>query len=297
MACHGPLAFFGTRDSYTYARCSQCQTLQLSPMPSTEDLERAYSEDYARSGHYGTDPEAIFDAVAPFYRAVLRELRLANLPPGPILDVGCGWGGMCRHLRANGYDYMGIDFESESLEYCRSLSLNVRAGGLSTFAGHQGTYSAILLLGVFEHLNNHAELLDQVLGMLKPGGVLVILIPTARLYTAMARTKQILSSGPELPQLHSAFCPPWHTTIFSAPGARRLIEAHGFVVARLVPSPSGKNKGAIRLVQLLATFVARAGSTVFGEQWPLVLTHIFVCRARNDRPGASVSSVARSRKG
>lgn len=287
VACGGSTEFFGTRDTYTYARCSQCGTLQLSPFPSAEDLQRAYSEHYARSGHYGTDGEAIFESAGPFYRAVLEELRRASLPPGPILDVGCGWGGMCRLLRENKYEYLGIDFESESLEYCRTLSLNVRPGSLSAVAGQEGGYSAILLLGVFEHLHDHAELLDQAVKLLKPGGVLLILTPTARLYTVVARLRQRLLSTSELPELHAAFCPPWHTAIFSVRGARRLLEHHGFVVDRLVPSPSGNSQGAIRFVQMLATLVARGGSALFGMGWPLVLTHIFVCRVKRIDEGRS----------
>ena len=279
VACEGPLEFFGTRAAYTYARCSRCGTLQLSPFPTAAELARAYSQDYARSGHYGADGAAIFESAAPFYRAVLEELRRAKLPPGPILDFGCGWGGMCRLLRESNYEYLGVDFESESLEYCRSLSLNVRAGSLSALAGERSQYAAILLLGVFEHLHDHAELLDQARTLLKPGGVLLILIPTARMYAAVARLRRRLLSTDELSELHQAFCPPWHTAIFSVRGATRLIERHGFVVDRLVAAPSGKSPGPIRLVQMLATLVARGGTTLFGPGWPLVLSHIFVCRA------------------
>ncbi len=281
VACHGAPAFFGSRGAYSYARCSRCGTLQLSPFPTAEELERAYCEDYARSGHYGTDGGDILESAGPFYRAVLDELRRANPPPGPILDFGCGWGGMCRLLRENDYEYLGVDFESESLDYCRSLSLNVRPGSLSALAADEHRYSAILLLGVFEHLHDHAELLEQVKRLLRPGGRLIILIPTARLYAAVARLRQRLLSTVELPELHQAFCPPWHTAIFSVSGARRLIEEHGFTIDRLVPAPSGKSKGAVRAVQITATLVARGGSTLFGTRWPLVLSHIFVCRARS----------------
>jgi len=284
VACRGPLEFFGTRGTYTYASCSSCGTLQLSPFPTAEELERAYSEDYARSGHYGRDGAAIFESAAPFYRAVIDELRREALPPGPILDVGCGWGGMCRLLQEIGYEYLGVDFESESLEYCRSLSLNVRAGSLSALEGQRSQYAAILLLGVFEHLHDHAELLDRARTLLKPGGVLLILTPTARLYAAVARLRQHLRSTNDLPELYQAFCPPWHTAIFSVRGATRLIEDHGFVVDRLVASPSGKSSGPIRLVQMLATIVARGGTAVFGARWPLVLSHIFICRARTREP-------------
>jgi len=283
VACQGALAFFGTRGAYTYARCARCGTLQLSPFPTAAELARAYSEDYPRSGHYGTDGAGIFESAAPFYRAVLAQLRRASLPPGPILDVGCGWGGMCRLLREDGYDYLGVDFESESLDYCRTLSLNVRAGTLSSLNAGDGDYAAILLLGVFEHLQDHADVLNRVATLLKPGGVLLILSPTARLYTIAARLRQRLLSTSELSELHATFCPPWHTAIFSIAGARHLIERHGFVVERLVPSPSGKSKGAIRFIQLLATFVARTGSGIFGTGWPLVLSHIFVCRVTKER--------------
>jgi SAM-dependent methyltransferase len=276
------LEFFGTRGAYTYARCSRCGTLQLFPFPTAAELARAYSEDYPRSGHYGTDGAGIFESAGPFYRAVLAELQRASLPPGQILDVGCGWGGMCRLLRDNGYDYLGIDFESESLDYCRTLSLNVRAGTLSALAPQEGVYSAILLLGVFEHLQDHADVLDRVAKLLKRRGVLLILSPTARLYAIAARLRQRLSSTSDLPELHATFCPPWHTAIFSVEGARQLIERHGFIVERLIPSPSGKSEGAIRFVQMLATFVSRTGSAIFGAGWPLVLSHIFVCRVNKD---------------
>jgi 2-polyprenyl-3-methyl-5-hydroxy-6-metoxy-1,4-benzoquinol methylase len=281
VACGGALSFFGTRGAYTYTRCVQCGTLQLSPFPTAEELARAYSEEYARSNHYGADGAAIFQSAAPFYRAVLGELQRASLPPGPILDVGCGWGGMCRLLRHAGRDYLGIDFESESLAYCRSLSLNVRPGTLEDLAGEKTQYSALLLLGVFEHLHDHARTLEQAAALLKPGGLLIVLTPTARLYTIVVRWRARVLRTTELPELHQAFCPPWHTAIFSVRGARRLIEDHGFVLERLVPSPSGNARGAVRIVQMLATIAARGGSAVFGGGWPLVLSHIFVCRVRS----------------
>ena len=140
VACGGALSFFGTRGAYTYARCVSCGTLQLSPFPTAEELARAYSEEYARSNHYGVDGAAIFESAGPFYRAVLDELQRSALPPGPILDVGCGWGGMCRLLRDARSDYLGIDFESESLAYCRSLSLNVRPGASLLFPLQSSSY-------------------------------------------------------------------------------------------------------------------------------------------------------------
>ncbi len=282
VACGGTVRFFGTRNPYTYARCSQCQTIQLTPFPTDAELAIAYSDEYARSDHYGvSDPDAIFRLSEPFYQALLHQLHQANLPAGQILDFGCGWGGLCRYLAAHHYDYLGIDFPSESLTYCQQRSLNVSAQTLDDLIHQQRQFSAIVLNTVFEHLNHHATTLEQFAKLLVPGGVLIILIPTANLNGALAKLVQGWQGTTELPKLNTTFCPPWHTTIFSTQGMRRLLSHYGFRLERLVPSPSGRAGGLLGVIQAIATVVARTGFQLFGERWPLVLNHIFVCRVQS----------------
>lgn len=278
VACGGALAFYGTRVGYVYARCIGCRTIQLSPFPSQEALDRAYREEYATSGHYGSDPESMLRAAKPFYEAVLRELRRSTTPSGAVLDVGCGWGGMCRLLREQGYDYLGVDFDSQSLEYCRAAGLNVRASDIAQLVQEDERYSAVLLVTVFEHLADHGKALQQLSNLLMPGGVLVLLIPTARLFGILGQLAQLVHGTQELPALHTTFAPPWHTTIFSISGARTVLARHGFVLERIVPAPSGSGSGALRVLQLTASIVAVGGARIFGEAWPLVLNHILVCR-------------------
>lgn len=288
VACGGALKFFGTRPPYTYTRCLQCQTIQLSPFPTDAELAKAYSDDYARSDHYGvTDPDAIFRLSEPFYQAIVQELKQANLPRGTILDFGCGWGGLCRYLNDNDYSYLGVDFPSESLDYCKQRSLNVSASSLDDLIHQQQKFSAILLNTVFEHLNHHGHTLDQFAELLLPGGVLIILIPTANLNGALAKVVQTLRGTSELPKLNTTFCPPWHTTIFSVEGMRQLLPQHGFTLERLAPSPSGRAGGTLGMIQAIATFVATKGFKLFGPSWSLVLNHIFVCRVQ--KLGASAT--------
>jgi len=281
IACGGSLKFFGTRVNYTYVRCLHCKTIQLSPFPTDEELAKAYSDEYAKSDHYGTnDPEAIFQLSSPFYQAVLHELKQSNLPKGSILDFGCGWGGMCRYLQVNNYDYLGIDFPSESLEYCKKLSLNISSETLDQLIEKESKYSAILLITVFEHLNNYAETLEKIAQLLLPGGVLIILIPTANVYGALGKMWQMLRATAELPKLNSTFCPPWHTTIFSTRGMNQLLKQHGFVCDRLLPAPSGKGNGLKGTIQAIVTILAKVGFRLFGESWFLVPNHIFVYKLK-----------------
>lgn len=279
VACNGLLVPFGIREEYSYARCQICGTIQLSPFPTKEELDRAYAEDYATSGHYGIDPEIIFHAASPFYKAVLSELYVNFLPYGTILDYGCGWGGMCRLLRDNEFDYLGIDFESDSLNYCKNNGLNVSADTLDSLLLAEKKFSAILLITVFEHLHDHVQVLHKIRNILMPGGLIIILIPTAQLYGWLARTLCLLRVSPELPALNTTFCPPWHTAIFSVNGANRLITSCGYELVRILPAPSGKGRGLMRVIQGVATVVAQNGYALFGSNWPLVLNHILVYRS------------------
>lgn len=280
VACDGNLSFFGRREGYVYARCSACQTIQLAPFPNKADLDRAYAESYATSGHYGTDPAAILNASRPFYQAILSELRCAEVLRGRVLDLGCGWGGMCRYLRGAGYDYLGTDYPSASLEYCRQIGLTVTDTSLEDLLARREIFSAVLMVTVFEHLQDHAETLRKIHGILQPGGLLLILIPTAGLFGRLASMIRWIKRTDDIPAINTTFCPPWHTAIFSVEGVHHLFTANGFDLVRVQPSPSGNSRGLVGLVQRAATLIAKAGFAVFGTRWPLVLNHLFIYKAR-----------------
>lgn len=280
IACGSPVEFFGRRGTYTYASCKSCGSIQLAPFPTKEELDRAYMEDYPASGHQGADPVAIYESSRPFYDAILQELRLLSSPPATVLDLGCGWGGMCRYLGSAGYDYLGIDYPSASFEFCRQQGLNVRATTLDELDIEGHRFSAVVMNTVFEHLQDHVGTLHSIHRILEPGGLLLVLIPTAGLFGRLARMIRWIRNTNEIPAMNTTFCPPWHTAIFSVTGMHHLLNANGFELVRIRPSPSGSDSGFIGLVQKVATLVAQTGFTLFGTRWPLVLNHLFVYRAR-----------------
>jgi SAM-dependent methyltransferase len=277
-ACRGPLEFFGTRGRYTYEKCSACRSIQLYPLPTPEELAQAYSNDYASSNHYGTDPDQIFENGEPFFRAVTRTLREAGVASGRVLDVGCGWGGMVRVLREEGYDTLGVDYESDSLAYCRAQALPVEVMDLDRLEREGRRFDAILLVTVFEHLVDHRERLERLSALLDPNGVLVVLVPTASLFGTVAGLVRRVRNTREIPAVNGTFEPPWHTTILSVEGFERMVEGTPFVVDKVLASPSGSGRGVKRVIQAAATAVSVGGDRLFGRRWPIVLNHIFVCR-------------------
>jgi len=51
VACFTAVTPFGHRLGYIYGHCSECGTVQLMPLPTAEELSRAYVEKYAVVGH------------------------------------------------------------------------------------------------------------------------------------------------------------------------------------------------------------------------------------------------------
>jgi SAM-dependent methyltransferase len=242
------------------------------------ELARAYEDDYAAANHYGTDPDLIFENGLSFFRAVTAALRESGLASGRVLDVGCGWGGMVRVLRGEGYDTLGVDYESDSLAYCRDTGLPVETMDLDRLAAEGRTFDAVLLVTVFEHLVDHRERLEKLAKLLVPGGRLVVLIPTASLFGAVAGLLQ--RAMRELPPVNGTFEPPWHTTILSVEGFTRMVDGSPFRLERVVASPSGSGRGIKGMVQRTATAISVGGDRLFGPKWPIVLNHIFTCRLK-----------------
>jgi len=274
------LNFFGTRHSYTYKRCTTCGTIQLDPLPSFEHLKDAYISDYAKKGHYCLDPQQSLRANKPFYKAILLILINNKLAEGRILDIGCGWGGLCYLLEQEGLEYIGVDLSQEEVRFCQSEGLNVVQGDINSFDAQREIFSAITLIAVFEHIVDHDQLLMKAKRLLKPDGVLIILSPTARFASLAGRLFQLMTGRRELPAFHKTFCPPWHPVLFSIEGLKSLIARYGMTIEKIIPSPSKSDKGIVGIVQKFATIMGRLGFSVKGEKWPFLISHIFLCRKK-----------------
>ena len=106
-----------------------------------------------------------------------EELAYINsLPPGNILDIGCGLGYMISGVNSSWRKY-GIDVSEWAVErarkYCTSFKgtleeANYRAADL---------FDAIILYQSLEHIPDPIELLIKIRFILKPGGKLILNTP------------------------------------------------------------------------------------------------------------------------
>jgi 2-polyprenyl-3-methyl-5-hydroxy-6-metoxy-1,4-benzoquinol methylase len=109
----------------------------------------------------------------------LAGLRL-RLPPGPVLDIGCGAGPGLRYIASRGHAVYGADGSLYALQEAAKL---VQASGLAQmdatrhFPFAASSFGLVLGNEIIEHLPAGPPFLHECLRVLRPGGMLLLTTP------------------------------------------------------------------------------------------------------------------------
>ncbi len=145
--------------------CGVCGVATTDPWPSDESLAAAYGGAYRPTGGRFSGPG---DAVLTLTRGTLARRLDRIAPPGRVLDVGAGSGGLVGAIARRGREALGLEREAEG-----------PAIRDATLAEMTGQWAAIVFWHSLEHLPEPGADLDRAIGLLAPGGVLTIAIPNA----------------------------------------------------------------------------------------------------------------------
>jgi cyclopropane fatty-acyl-phospholipid synthase-like methyltransferase len=139
--------------------------------PHESDLSRAFDDQAARfeRAPVQSDPEAL-----------ARLVRFADLPADAlILDAGCGPGLVAEAFLEVGGRVGGVDLSAEMIERARRRC--ERFGDRARFEQRSlydpsftGPFDAAVSRYVLHHVEDHRAFLARQIGLLRPGGVLVL---------------------------------------------------------------------------------------------------------------------------
>lgn len=120
------------------------------------------------------------------YFTTMRSDVARHVPhgSGDVLELGCGQGGLGRHLREQGIArrVFGVEIAAEPAAIAREHLDDVLVGDVEAmelpFA--EGQFDAIVAADVLEHLRDPQRVMARLHGLLAPGGVIVVALPNVR---------------------------------------------------------------------------------------------------------------------
>jgi len=133
----------------------QWNEVRFSRWMSAEAIEQFEAE-------HGCDPDAAGH--------VQHVLRLKNLGVRRVLDFGCGFGRFLEMCRLFGLDAHGVD-RSNARRSGANVSIHPELDDAP------GTFDAITMFEVLEHLDDPLSILNLLRSRLNPGGIMVVEVP------------------------------------------------------------------------------------------------------------------------
>jgi len=260
---HADLAdqLFGAPGRWSIRQCGNagCAIGWVDPKPKVQDIGKLYETYYthdsvaderASSGQYTVSRhktlKRLLARLMPWQSAQFASglFHLEDLPPGRLLDVGCGSGGFLAAAAGQGWQAEGIDFDARAIAAANELDgVTARVGDLDDPALVDGTYDAITMSHVIEHLPDPAHAFARCAALLRPGGRLVMVTPNMQ-----AQGRDLFGGdwrGLEIPR---------HLHLFTAASLKRLARDAGFASTQAF-SPLGGHETTFMIDQ--STRIAR----------------------------------------
>lgn len=226
-------------------------------------------------------------------RARVYDEVLALLAPGEsgagrrILDVGCGKGYFLKRAAERGWEPYGQELSPHAVRFARErLGLSrVAQGRVEDAEFSPGTFDAITLWDVIEHLPDPGPILATAARLLAPDGVLFIQTPNIDFHLSYARLKRALSLLPAFRRSRKHLLEAKHHLVqFSRATLARMLERSGltevsFHVLEPIDTVAGSRSRALAAAKRGYTRFARVVWIAGGGRLLIANTlHAFAAR-------------------
>lgn len=205
---------------YTFVRCRGCTMVYVNPQVDDEMLERLYAKSLANEMWVDvltSDAERHYNI--PHHDWLLE--RMEEIRDGRLLlDVGCSIGDFLAQALDRGWDGTGMELGERAAAYARDVhKLHVIEATLEESRLHDASFDAVVMLSVLEHLPQPKRTLREVHRILRPGGVLGVIVPNVQSLAVMVLRAQTRT-----------FTGRNHPNYFSLTTLTRLLSQAGFRV-------------------------------------------------------------------
>ena len=150
-----------------------------------------------------------------------------------MLDVGPGTGIFLHLAHAEfAWNPVGIDICPESAEKAaREFDIDIDVGDFMDFEYAPGTFDCITMLDMLEHTIDPSAVLARAYDLLRPGGVLYVVVPNQRCLMTVLLDRYIRLGAPGGRFFMDRLYVPPHVYYFNPTALRTALERAGFQVA------------------------------------------------------------------
>jgi SAM-dependent methyltransferase len=222
--CRGEDFLYRTTERlFLVVECKDCKMIRLYPRPDPEELRRFYPSQHQT----GDDAPGFWTKLLRrfLYRDQVRFVRTAldEVPgDGPLLDVGCGTGLFLRELNLPQQRMVGLDISADEAGTAWSRNaVPAICGAMPSAPFPSGTFAAITMFGVLEHLYDPSVYVEAAAQLLRPGGRLIVQVPNAASWQFLLLGERW--SGLDIPR---------HLLLFRSEDLENLLEFCGFEIVR-----------------------------------------------------------------
>ena len=223
--------------------CTECGFMFTSPRRSMECELVNYDYFFSQK----ESDSSVYKGRLKIFSERLKVFR-SFCPSGDILDVGAGFGDFLHLCQQTGdYHIKGTEVSKPLIILARELyGLQIDKGFLEEINYPQGSFDAITMWHVLEHVPSPQNMVRQLYRLLKVKGLLFIAVPNESVW---GRTQFIINriktsvnrmAGRSVCKLKKMF--PiyadegnWHLSHFTPMTLRKLLEKVGFEILEVMP--------------------------------------------------------------
>ncbi|RZK23167.1 MAG: methyltransferase domain-containing protein [Hymenobacter sp.] len=219
-----------SQETFTIQQCRGCGFQFTNPRPDAAHIGKYYESDAYVSHNSGAQGLINHVYKAARYFTVRRKValitKLNGSRTGRLLDYGCGTGHFLAGAHRAGWQVTGLEPNARARhDAAARVGLPIREpAALATLT--PGSFDAVTLWHVLEHVHTLSETLAQLIRVLRPGGKLLIAVPNVDSLDAQ-------HYGPNW----AAYDVPRHLYHFGPEAMRRLLARHGLACCQQLPMP------------------------------------------------------------
>lgn len=220
-------------NDYRIVKCMECGFYYVNPRIDLTEAEwtSLYEKDYF--GESMKTPWQISLNHRENEQRLKQITTALNIEKGPFLDMGCGEGYMLKHAADHGFTPQGCDIAC-NLHPDFADRFPFFKGNILDAAYPDNFFTIIYMDSVMEHVTDPTAVLKELQRILKPGGLLLMIVPNEdSLMNTLTKWGYFLSLNGKKYGKIKPFVTPYHINGFTKKALQSMFLRNHFELVRL----------------------------------------------------------------